>query len=205
MPKKKSPAQLQREIDEALASKQDRGVLGGLARTLPMEDRPLAARGLTSYRLRGRYGYIMIGARDHEDAMREAARSTPNPDRKALEIWNGDRYVKAFGAGSGSHAVRADTGASTAFEEAKAESALIEKEVDAASEALQAFPRSPLGGTSDAARATPEFRAANARFQKAFARQRAFNAAFVKRFAKELRAERAERTRARESGHGSSR
>jgi len=97
-----------------------------------------------------------------------------------------------------------DAGASTAFEEAKAESALINKAVDAASEALQAFPRGPLGGTSEAARATPEFRAAKDRFQKAFARQRAFNAVYVKRFAKELRAERAERTRARESGHGSS-
>ena len=201
MPKKKSPSQLQREIDEALASKQERSVLGGLARILPMEDRPLAARGLTSYRLRGRYGYIMIGARDHEDAMREAARSTPNPDRAALEIWNGDRYVKVFGTGREGHSTEKPRAASSAFEEAKAESALIEKEVDAASEALQAFPRGPLGGTSDAARATPEFRAANTRFQKAFARQRAFNAVFVKKFAKELRAERAERTRAREKGY----
>ena len=32
MPTKKSPAQLQREIDEALASKHDRGVLGGLGK-----------------------------------------------------------------------------------------------------------------------------------------------------------------------------
>jgi hypothetical protein len=28
-------------------------------------DKPLAASGLTSYRLRGRYGWIMIGATDH--------------------------------------------------------------------------------------------------------------------------------------------
>lgn len=198
--KKKSPAQLQREIDEALASK-DCGVLGGLARNLPMEDRPLAARGLTSYRLRGRYGYIMIGARDHEDAMREAARSTPNPDRAALEIWNGDRYVKVFGAGRRSYSTEKPRAASSAFEEAKAESALIEKEVDAANEALQAFPKSPMGGVRDDVRSTPEFRAANTRFQKAFARQRAFNAVFVKKFAKELRAERSERTRARERGN----
>lgn len=203
MPTKKSPAQLQREIDEALASKQDRGVLGGLARTLPMEDRPLAARGLTSYRLRGRYGYIMIGARDHEDAMREAARSTPSPDRAALEIWNGDRYVKVFGAGREERSAEKPRAASKAFDEAKAESALIEKEVDAASEVLQTFPKSPLGGVRDDVRWTPEYRAANARFQKAFARQRAFNAVYVKRFAKELQAERAERTRARERGYGS--
>ncbi len=73
-----------------------RGVLSHLDDDLPMHDRPLAAKGLTSYRLRGPYGYIMIGARDHEDAMREAARSTRKPDRAALEVWNGDRYVKAF-------------------------------------------------------------------------------------------------------------
>jgi hypothetical protein len=63
----------------------------------PLHDRPLAARGLTSYRLRGPYGYIMIGARDHEEAMREAARSTRDPKRADLEVWNGDRYIKAFG------------------------------------------------------------------------------------------------------------
>lgn len=65
--------------------------------------RPLAARGLTSYRLRGPYGYIMIGARDPEGAMREAARSTRNPDREALEVWRGGRYIKAFG---GAHATK---------------------------------------------------------------------------------------------------
>ena len=203
MPKKKSPAQLQREIDEALASKQDRGVLGGLARTLPMEDRPLAGRGLTSYRLRGRYGYIMIGARDHEDAMREAARSTPNPDRNALEIWNGDRYVKVFGAGRRSHSTEKPRAASSAFEEAKAEEALVEKEMSEAQAALDGFPRGPTGLTPDAVKETPEWQAAKALANKAFARLRAFNAVFVKRFAKELRAERAERTKERERRGGS--
>jgi hypothetical protein len=87
----------------------------------------------------------------------------------------------------------AGAGASSAFEEAKAESALIEKEVDAADEVLQAFPKGPMGGVRDDVRSTPEFRAANTRFQKAFARQRAFNAVYVKRFAKELRAERDKR------------
>lgn len=59
-------------------------------------DRPLAAPGLTSYRYRGRYGWIMIGARDHDDAMAEAARSTPGPlSPDALEVWDGARYVKA--------------------------------------------------------------------------------------------------------------
>jgi len=79
------------------------------------------------------------------------------------------------------------------FEDAKAEHGLIEKEVEAAEAVLQTFPKGPMGGARDNVRGTPEFRAANARFQKAFARLRAFNAIYVKRFAKELRAERAKR------------
>lgn len=86
-----------------------------------------------------------------------------------------------------------DSGSSRAFEDAKAEHALIAKEVDAASVALQTFPRSPMGGVRDDIREAPEFRAANERFQKAFARLRAFNTIYVKRFAKELRTESAKR------------
>lgn len=57
-------------------------------------DRPLAVPGLTSYRYRGRFGWIMIGARDTADALREAARSTDDtitPER--LEIWSGVQYA----------------------------------------------------------------------------------------------------------------
>lgn len=59
-------------------------------------DKPLAAHGLTSYRYRGRYGWIMIGAPNHADALREAARSTADtivPDR--LQVWNGAQYAPA--------------------------------------------------------------------------------------------------------------
>ena len=94
-------------------------------------------------------------------------------------------------------ALTAGSGSSTPFEVAKAESALLEKEVDAASAALQVFPRGPMGLVSEA---TPEYRAAKARFQKAFARLRAFNAVFTKRFAKELRAERSQRYAERTRG-----
>lgn len=62
-----------------------------------MEDfwnRPCAAKPWISYRLRGPYGWIMIGAMDHAEAMREAARSTPSPRREALEMWNGAEYIK---------------------------------------------------------------------------------------------------------------
>ena len=63
-----------------------------------IQDRPLAAHELTSYRYKGRYGYIMIGANDHADAMREAARSTDAPlSRDNLEVWNGKTYTPAKG------------------------------------------------------------------------------------------------------------
>lgn len=61
-------------------------------------ERPMAAPGLTSYRYRGRYGPVMIGARDKADALREAARSiTGAVDPANLEIWcaSARRYVKA--------------------------------------------------------------------------------------------------------------
>lgn len=57
-------------------------------------DRPLAVPGLISYRYRGRYGWIMIGATDNADALSEARRSTDQPvtiDR--LQVWNGEAYT----------------------------------------------------------------------------------------------------------------
>lgn len=58
----------------------------------PVSGRPCAAAGLTSYRLRGPFGWIMIGARSDDDAMAEAARSTPAPDRRRLEVWREGGY-----------------------------------------------------------------------------------------------------------------
>lgn len=56
-------------------------------------DLPLAADGLTSYRYRGTFGYIMIGAIDTGDALREAARSTRGPITvDKLEVWDGSIY-----------------------------------------------------------------------------------------------------------------
>jgi hypothetical protein len=69
---------------------------GGRPETPPVPnfwDRPCAARGFDSYRLRGPYGWIMIGARSTEEAMREAARSTRWPLRENLQRWNGQEYV----------------------------------------------------------------------------------------------------------------
>ena len=62
-------------------------------RSTPMTDRPMAAHGLTSYRYRGRYGWIMIGARNTNNALSEAKRSTDNVTRSNLQVWNGSEYV----------------------------------------------------------------------------------------------------------------
>jgi hypothetical protein len=53
---------------------------------------PCAAPGLTSYRCRLPFGWIMIGARDHDDAMREALRSSDAARRENLQVWNGTAY-----------------------------------------------------------------------------------------------------------------
>jgi hypothetical protein len=82
---------------------------------------------------------------------------------------------------------------SPGFDEAKAERALIEKELAAAEAAMRAFPRGAMNLPPESVRLSPEYRAAKARTDKAFARLRAFNAVYVKRFAKELRAERSKR------------
>ena len=58
-----------------------------------MTDRPLAISGLTSYRARGRYGWIMIGAVDDADALSEAYRSSDSVSVDSLEVWDGQRYV----------------------------------------------------------------------------------------------------------------
>lgn len=60
-------------------------------------NKPCAAHGLTSYRYRGRYGWIMIGARNDADALREATRSSSiTIDPSNLQRWNGAAYENAF-------------------------------------------------------------------------------------------------------------
>jgi hypothetical protein len=59
------------------------------------ENWPCAAYGLISYRYRGAYGFIMIGAKSDTDALREAARSIRHSEavREKLEVWDGSKYV----------------------------------------------------------------------------------------------------------------
>lgn len=57
------------------------------------DNKPLAAAGLTSYRYRGNYGFIMIGAISASDALKEASRSTGITSTiDKLEIWAGGKY-----------------------------------------------------------------------------------------------------------------
>jgi len=55
-------------------------------------NKPMADYGLTSYRLKGRYGFIMIGPKSHDEALREALRSTNEAKRENLEVWTGLKY-----------------------------------------------------------------------------------------------------------------
>lgn len=60
-------------------------------------NKPCAAPGLKSYRIRGPFGWILIGASDDEDALKEARRSTNKPETESLEVWmdGGYRRVSA--------------------------------------------------------------------------------------------------------------
>ncbi len=55
-------------------------------------NRPCAAANLISYRCRGRFGWIMIGAKSDDDALSEARRSWPEATRDRIERWDGARY-----------------------------------------------------------------------------------------------------------------
>lgn len=58
-------------------------------------NRPCAAAPWLSYRYKGRYGYIMIGAKDDTDALREAQRSTSDAvSMDNLERWIDIQYIK---------------------------------------------------------------------------------------------------------------
>lgn len=69
-----------------------------------LTDRPMAAKGLTSYRHKSPYGHVMIGAKDHDDALREAGRSLTSgkPSMDHLEVWNGSKYEPAKRKAGGS-------------------------------------------------------------------------------------------------------
>lgn len=56
-------------------------------------NRPHAIPELTSYRYKGSYGWILIGAKDIAGALREASRSTNAPvEIHRLQVWKGTAY-----------------------------------------------------------------------------------------------------------------
>jgi hypothetical protein len=59
-------------------------------------DKPLAAPGLRSYRCKGRFGWIMIGATDDADALREARRSSDVADLATLQEHRNGAYSSAY-------------------------------------------------------------------------------------------------------------
>lgn len=60
---------------------------------LDLCNRPLAAPGLISYRCKNSFSWTMIGARDDDEAFREALRSDQRASRLDLQRWNGTAYV----------------------------------------------------------------------------------------------------------------
>jgi hypothetical protein len=60
-------------------------------------DRPLADAGYESYRYEGDFGWIMIGAVGHAQALSEANRSLSRKDATMshLQVWSGTNYVAA--------------------------------------------------------------------------------------------------------------
>lgn len=71
-------------------------------------NRPCAGSGLTSYRYKGPFGFIMIGAKDVKGALYEASRSTGKPTAVTnLEVWNGTEYAQAANHAPGKYYVSA--------------------------------------------------------------------------------------------------
>lgn len=58
-----------------------------------LTSKPLAMPGLISYRCKGLFNWIMIGATDDEDAFKQALRSSTHAKRETLQVWNGNEYV----------------------------------------------------------------------------------------------------------------
>lgn len=62
-------------------------------------EKPLADAPFASYRIPGRFGWIMIAAMNAQDAMSEAGRSNSTNYKLAcetLEIWDGEKYINAL-------------------------------------------------------------------------------------------------------------
>lgn len=81
------------------------------------------------------------------------------------------------------------------YEDAKAQRDALEEEMSLATAEIKSFPRGAMNLVPDHVKASPEYRSAKLRTDRAFAKLRAFNAEFVKRFKEEIRADRSSRHR----------
>lgn len=179
----KSPAQLDREISAFLATKSRGGSrkrghstkARGKAAAAATADVAPGLRAIAQRSVNAENSFLEY-AMEHGKLTLEQARTALAAFRKARAIkldavsgqFNfthgafGDPDVLRRAAGLDEGALkRSHMGKLSTFEKAKAEGDLLESEVAAADAALKAFPRSPLGGTSDSVRAMPEFRTAN--------------------------------------------
>lgn len=74
------------------------------------------------------------------------------------------------------------------FLDALARKRKLEAAWEAASKALDIFPRNEIGLTPDHVKALPEYRAALSRYNTAFQELRKFNAQFCRQYKREMRA-----------------
>lgn len=66
---------------------------------LNLAAKPLAAQGLNSYRCKQPFGWVMIGAKDDDDALVQARRSHAEAKFEDLQRWDGNAYVPCQGDG----------------------------------------------------------------------------------------------------------
>lgn len=81
-------------------------------------------------------------------------------------------------------------GAGLPYEEAKARVKKARDKSAAASAVLQKFPKGPSGLTPDHVKNSPEFRAAKAAYDRAFAEEQRLNSWFVRTYKKEYQEDR---------------
>lgn len=142
----------------------------------------------------GSFGWAIggkVGTGKHQMRMSRAVRS----DNERLASRTGEDEQKhdpasgQFTSGSG--------GSSTpesSFSKAKAERDKITEELRDHKAILDKFPKGAMNLTPDDVKASPEYRDAKQKVDRAFNKLRQFNAGFVKTYAKELRDERRNRT-----------
>jgi hypothetical protein len=103
----------------------------------------------------------------------------------------------AQGHGSGAHSTGIEATPSAAYVMHKAHNEKLDAITKEHGEALNQFPRGPMGITPDAVKATPEYQTAKANFNRSFSALRDHNMFMSKNFSKEMKVDRDARRQAR--------